>query len=76
MSYGNEVIIDLHNCNEFCLQPHNNASEQTIKNFISDVCRVSGMKPVALHIWKDHLVQESHLCGCSAVQFIEKRRYL
>ena len=68
MSYGKELILDIHNCNT----PF---SRTIIKQFMKALCNLINMERADLHFWDydDEAEKEAappHLAGTSAVQFI------
>ncbi len=68
MSYGKELILDLHNCNK-------QFTRITISAFMRELCSLLNMKRADLHFWDydDEEEKEAappHLAGTSAVQFI------
>ncbi len=71
MSYGQELIIDLHNCNSARFTRRN------IRNYFKEICDLIGMERCKLCWWDDlHTPEEEketepHLKGTSAVQFIK-----
>ncbi len=71
MSYGKELIIDLHNCNP------DKFTRKSIRNYFKDICKVIDMEPEKLCWWddlytpEDEKETEPHLIGTSAVQFIK-----
>lgn len=65
-SYGQELILDLHNCST------DKFNEEDLREFVSLLCAVIDMEPVELHVWTDeNLPDELHLKGTSLVQFIK-----
>ena len=71
MSYGQELIIDLHNCNSARFTRRN------IRNYFGQLCDLIDMKREKLCWWDDlhtpveEKETEPHLVGTSAVQFIK-----
>ncbi len=68
--YGQELILDLHNCDTSLFNREN------LTKFFRLLCKRIDMKPEALHFWDDVGVPpeerqtEPHTKGTSAVQFI------
>lgn len=71
MSYGNEVILDLHDCNV------SKFNREDITTFFNELCDRIDMQPEDLHFWDDLNTPEGeeetepHLVGTSAIQFIK-----
>lgn len=71
MSYGEELIIDLHHCNP------DKFTRKSIRNYFKSLCKVIDMQPEKLCWWddlytpEDEKETEPHLVGTSAVQFIK-----
>lgn len=71
VSYGQELIIDLHDCNS------TRFTRKSIRDYFEKVCNLIGMKREKLCWWDDLYTPEieketeSHLVGTSAVQFIK-----
>ena len=68
MSYGKELILDIHNCNM-------RFSRDSIHVFMRQLCSLLNMTRADLHFWDydDEEEKEAappHLAGTSAVQFI------
>ncbi len=69
MSYGYELILDLHECDPETF------SRESIENFFIELCEKIKMERDDLHFW-DYDTQEefdnapTHLKGISAIQFI------
>lgn len=70
--YGQEVIMDLHNCN---VEKFTNKS---IEKFLIEICDMTKMKRAELHWWEDTKKQEiydeknhPYLAGISCIQFIQ-----
>lgn len=70
-TYGKEIILDLHNCNNKLFTRRN------LRRFFKNLCKEIDMEACDLHFWDDvgvpkHLKQtEPHLKGTSAIQFIK-----
>ena len=68
--YGQELILDLHNCNTMTF------TRESIERFCSELCEVIDMERCDLHFWDDEGVPEVEketnpkTKGTSAVQFI------
>ncbi|HEC66442.1 MAG TPA: hypothetical protein ENI23_14240 [bacterium] len=68
MSYGTELVIDLHECKTV-------ATREVIKDFMRELCDLIDMERADLFFWDyDDLEEQAaapdHLSGISAVQFI------
>lgn len=68
MSYGKELIIDLHKCRR-------SFDRKTVGRFMVEVCDLLEMERADLHYWDYETDEEKaeapdHLAGTSAVQFI------
>lgn len=70
MSYGKELIIDLHTCDPSTF------NRKSIKKYFVELCDLIDMERCKLSWWDDHGVApdeqqtEPHLKGTTAVQFI------
>lgn len=68
MSYGWELVLDLHECKEDRFTP------EAVEQFCVEVCELIGMKREDFHLWADDPEERdetpAHLYGVSAVQFI------
>ena len=70
MSYGKELIIDLHECDPATF------TRESIENYFRALCKLIDMERCKLHFWDDVGVPEwekqtePHLKGTSAIQFI------
>ncbi len=70
MSYGKEVIIDLHDCDL------RNFNRESIEHYFKKLCQLIDMQRCDLHFWDDMDTPEDekqtsdHTVGTSAVQFI------
>lgn len=70
MSYGKELILDLHDCDSSTF------NRKSIKKFFKELCEQIDMERCQLNFWDDHGVSpderqtEPHLKGTTAVQFI------
>jgi len=70
VSYGKELILDLHHCDPATF------TRASIEAFFIAVCSSTGMQREDLHFWDDVGVPKeerqtgSHLVGTSAIQFI------
>lgn len=71
MTYGKELIMDLHNCDP------DQFTRKSIRNYFKELCCLIDMERDKLCWWDDlHTSEEeketeSHLIGTSAVQFIK-----
>lgn len=71
MSYGKELILDLHGCNVDLF------NREDIGRYFEGLCDLIGMEPCERHFWDDlhtpaaEKETETHLVGTSAVQFIK-----
>jgi len=63
--YGKELILDLKNCDYWKF------TKEYLESFFEHLCELIKMERVELHIWEDHMSDEPHLRGISAVQFIK-----
>jgi len=69
-SYGQELILDLHNCDASTM------TRESIENYFIELCDLIDMEREDLHFWDDEDTPpeeretEPHLVGISAVQFI------
>lgn len=70
VKYGEEVIVDLHECDPRLFYREN------IERFMEHLCGSLGMQRCDLHFWddvgvpEDECQTEPHLKGTSAIQFI------
>jgi S-adenosylmethionine/arginine decarboxylase-like enzyme len=70
MSYGIELIIDLHECNT------TKFNRKDIKKYFKELCELIDMQAEDCHFWDDEGVPEEekqtdpHTKGISAIQFI------
>ncbi|HUS48595.1 MAG TPA: S-adenosylmethionine decarboxylase [Candidatus Paceibacterota bacterium] len=70
MSYGKELILDLHECDVSTFNRKN------IEEYLKKLCEIIDMERQDLHFWdytgvpEEELPTEAHLLGTSAVQFI------
>lgn len=68
MSYGWELILDLHECDE------DTFTSEAVERFCVEVCDLIGMKREDFHLWANDPEERdetpAHLYGVSAVQFI------
>ena len=65
MSYGKELILDIHDCDPKAL------NLGTVQKFMSALCRAIDMEPVKLYYWEAHEHTEpDNVRGMSACQFI------
>jgi len=68
--YGEEVIIDLHECDPSTF------TRRSIKKYFKELCKLIKMKRCEMYWWDDEGVPKAerqtlpHLVGISAVQFI------
>jgi len=71
MTYGKELILDLHNCDLEMF------TREKITKYFIEVCKVIGMERAELFFWdyedneKERREAAEHLAGVSAVQFIQ-----
>ena len=69
-SYGQELILDLHNCDPTTM------TRRSIRKYLIELCNKIDMEREDLHFWDDQGVPkaeretEPHLVGISGVQFI------
>ena len=63
--YGKELILDIHDCDETMF------TKKNIQLFFDELCQLIDMEQVQVHWWEDHMSEEPHLRGVSAVQFIK-----
>lgn len=70
MTYGQELILDIHNCNPTTF------NRESITGFFTELCEMIDMEKGDLHFWDDVGVPEDecqtdpNTKGTSAVQFI------
>lgn len=70
MSYGKELIIDIHGCDVSTF------NRESIEKYFIELCELIDMQREDLHFWDDEGVPEEerrtepHVVGISAVQFI------
>ncbi len=70
MSYGKELIIDLHKCDVETF------TRCSLINYFKELCELIDMERCALHFWddletpEDEKQTDAHTKGTSAVQFI------
>ena len=66
MSYGKELILDLHECDP------SRFAKIIVAEWFAEVCFTTDMVPVEAHFWEDdgHGAPNLHLNGITAVQFI------
>lgn len=64
MSYGKELVLDLHECDPARF------TEMSVGNWFHQVCWSTDMVPVKAYYWEDSGNIEPHLNGISAIQFI------
>ena len=70
MSYGKELILDIHACNA------KKFTRESIKSYFKKLCQLIDMEACDLHFWDDVGVPEeekqteAHTKGTSAIQFI------
>ena len=71
MSYGNELILDLHGCDP------SKFTRADLTEFFKELCDRIDMEAADLHFWDDletpeeEKETEPHLVGTSAIQFIK-----
>lgn len=68
MSYGQELILDIHDCWTLF-------TEENIRIFMQQLCELLDMEAADLHLWGYDTQEEleeapEHLAGTSAIQFI------
>ena len=63
--YGKELILDVHDCGI------DKFNELDINKFFIELCDKIKMVRVQTHWWVDHMSEEPHLKGVTAVQFIQ-----
>ena len=63
--YGKELILDIHNCDPSLF------TREILEAFLAELCDLIDMERCDLHWWDDHVSEEPHLRGISAVQFIK-----
>ena len=64
MSYGKELIVDLHRCSVATF------TKESISTWFNAVCEIADMKPIRKEWWEEYGNDEPHLNGITAVQFI------
>jgi len=70
MSYGKELILDLHECDVSTF------TRESIQEYFDGLCEVIDMQQCEMHFWDDENVAEEdkqtspHTTGISAIQFI------
>lgn len=70
MSYGKELILDLHECDPGTFD------RKSLERFFVDLCKLIDMRREDLHFWDDEGLPEEecqtepHLKGTSAIQFL------
>jgi len=70
MSYGKELILDLHECDVKTF------TRESIQQYFDELCELIDMTQCEMHFWDDENVAEEdkqtspHTTGISAIQFI------
>ena len=66
ITFGWELVLDLYNCDNRKI-----SSEEAIKNFARELCKVIGMKPYGEPLTPYFGENQEHTKGYSLLQFIE-----
>ena len=66
LTFGWELVLDLYNCNNETI-----SSEEAIKNFAGELCRVIDMKPYGEPLTPYFGENQEHTKGYPLLQFIE-----